>query len=432
MSLARRFIAAFFVVSSSLALAACGGHSMDMPPVAGSQVFVSTAQTSTAQGFARVDDAPVSSARTIDRTGQRGRRIEPTAVPTAVPTAAPSVAPTVTPVAIVATGPQPASLHPQPPAAGWVSFASDFAKKVAAAPVFDPQSATFVQAMVGSDPTNLGTIQVAHDASGVREDYSAPWYTALPTDAKYTIHCIYSAQWGPCGLEGKTIPIPAYAQPENGFAQLVQDSSHDQHLAIHDPANNKWYDMWIAPLPSGNGGTMTIGYGSEFDDRGNGYGGSATASGFELTQGLVRPVELLAGSIPHALFVVTPCENGHVAPATGDDGGHDAGCPPIGAHVWLDSTQAEIDASGATPYAKMIMLALHTYGGFIGDRTSANHLGVAMENDLTYTQMGWPSQWALVAQKFNFPYYAPGDRGTYHVPIASGSLDLSAHLHVID
>lgn len=266
-------------------------------------------------------------------------------------------------------------------------------------------------------------------------DQDVPVYTSHNSDVHYTIHCMYYSN---CPLEGHDVAIPKGALPAGnlGYTSFTDDGHDDQHMAIRNLDTQVETDMWLTPQPNNTGGTLNIGYGGSFPFSSGGIGqGGATAAGFALSQGLVRPVDLVAGHIPTALFLVTPCENGHIAPATGNDNvTANPNCPPIGAHVWLDSTPSEISASGASPDFKVILNAMHEYGGFIGDQCSSCMLGVSLEGGLAYTAFGKQNPWAQIAAMHpGETMSAPaGGVAQYHISISTGNIDLSVHLHVIN
>jgi hypothetical protein len=300
-----------------------------------------------------------------------------------------------------------------------------------ARPVTDPQvvpkSRIFIESVLGGYPHQFGKLQFSTDPVGAH-DLSAPVYIAHQSDPHYKIHC---RKFTNCPIEGADVAIPREAKPAMnlGYKSFKDDGDHDQHLAVRNVDTGIETDMWLAPQPSGSGGRLDVGYGGsyEFSSGGVGHGG-ATAAGFSLSNGRVRAVDLLAGRIPYPLFLITPCENGHVAPAIGDDGGKDEGCPPIGARVWLDSTPAEIAATHVSPDFQTILRAMHEFGGYIGDRCSACTLNISREAGLTYTAFGLPDPWRAVAKLH------PGEaesNGEYHIAIETGSIDLSKHLHVI-
>jgi hypothetical protein len=253
---------------------------------------------------------------------------------------------------------------------------------------------------------------VGSGAASYNADWGRPVYFAKSTDPMYTIHC--TEPWGTCGTEGASVHIPSYALPEN---------TSDAHMVIVDGGTE--YDFWGSAKPSGSGGSLTIAWGGKGNVNGNGYGMGSTAAGFAGSMGLVRPEELIARNISHALFLITPCENGHVAPATADDGpgAGVSGCPPLGSHIWLSSTPAQIAASGASPAMQTIMLALHTYGGYLGDRCTSCSLELSPVSALTFTQPGYQDLWAYVG--------GPTSAGIDRLSTSTGSIDLQSALVII-
>jgi len=307
-------------------------------------------------------------------------------------------------------------------------------------PVSNPQivsdSATLIAAMLatanyGTDYYSLGQVQIStHPLADGPTDGQTTTYLGHNSDPAYVIHCRYFSN---CPLEGRTVHIPVGALPSGnlGFMIFTDDGHDDQHMAIRNDDTQEEIDMWLAPTPNGQGGPYDVGYGGFFPYASGGAGqGGATAAGFALSQGHIRPIDLLAGRIPYAIFMSTPCENGHVAPAIGDDNEHTAGCPPIGSRIWLDSTPAEVAASGANRYWQVVMNGLHEFGGYIGDHASTN-LSVAPEGGLAYQAFGLPNPWASIIAS-DFANESPsGSRGEYNLSIRTGNIDLQKHLHVI-
>ena len=72
--------------------------------------------------------------------------------------------------------------------------------------------------------------------------------------------------------------------------------------------------------------------------------------------GIIRPAELAVGKIDHALFMVVKCTNGESVPPAGSGAGTacsdiglpNEGAPPMGAHFFLDMTDAEIAAAAGS------------------------------------------------------------------------------------
>ena len=328
--------------------------------------------------------------------------------------------------------PAPVGGPPYVAPAGTQAFPSGPFDAPVNAPQIDPQSATFIASALAGSSHALGKFQFATNAEGPT-DSNVPVYVARESDPHYHIHCAY---YSGCPIEGADVAIPVGAIPAGrlGYTSFTDDGVHDQHLAVRNIDTNVETDLWLTPQPSGLGGSLEIGYGGAFPLGGGGVGhAGATAAGFALALGRVRPVDLLAGRIPTALFLVTPCEDGHVAPASGDDGGTSAGCPPIGAHVWLDSSPGDIAASGASPDVAVVLEAMHEFGGYIGDRCTRCTLGIALEGGLAYDAFGLTNPWIAIAALHpgETPSAPPGGVAEYHIPVATGSIDLTAHLHVI-
>jgi hypothetical protein len=252
------------------------------------------------------------------------------------------------------------------------------------------------------------------------QEWSTPVYFASATDPIYTYSCY--EPWGTCENQSVKVPIPTGALPEG---------TSDGHMAVLYKGVE--YDGWLVPIPNGKGGPLSIGWGGNGPTSGTsatGYNMQADAAGFALTLGMVTPEEMLAGSINHAVAIGTPAENGHVAPAVGDDGSNQVpGAPPIGAHVWLSTSDAAINASGASPWAIPVLHALHQYGAYIKDRCTQCILGgLQVENAVSYTALGLHNPWSDVASKYNL---TPDSSGFVRAYINTGTIDLSKSLEII-
>ncbi|GAC1628718.1 MAG: hypothetical protein NVS4B5_19870 [Vulcanimicrobiaceae bacterium] len=359
----------------------------------------------------------------------------PSDVASASPAASPPTASTTAPLAPVAASPT----FPPPVArvqnvyvapAGTQSFPNGPFANPVVVPQFDRNTATYLSNVMGGDYAHFGKLQFATNVTGPT-DGATPIYIAHDSDPTYTIHCMYYSH---CPIEGVRAHVPVGAIPAGrlGYTTFTDDGSHDQHMAVRNVDSGVEIDTWLTPLPNGTGGTLNVGYGGQYALTGGGFNqpGGATAAGFALGQGRIRPVDLLAGRIAGALFLVTPCENGHVYPASGDDGGTTAGCPPLGAHVWLDSTPAEVAAAGVAPEFAVILNAMHEFGGYIGDRCTSCALSLALEGGVSYTAFDQPNPWSTIAS--HFPSESPsGPFSEYHITVASGTIDLARHLHFL-
>jgi hypothetical protein len=200
----------------------------------------------------------------------------------------------------------------------------------------------------------------------------------------FTIHCtVYACP----GLEGSTIHVPVpYVVEFNGTG--------DAHLVVISPDKAYSYEFYQIKQPSGS--TINVASGVIFPMNGRGwetsYGGAANAGGSSFALAVVTAQDLLHGAINHALLLTTPCQgnksyggtdfagnpsSGNVYPthASPDGpctmyGGTVAGAP-MGARMWLDLTDAQIDGLGMPPVKTMVAKALAHYGAFMTDSNGA-------------------------------------------------------------
>jgi hypothetical protein len=96
---------------------------------------------------------------------------------------------------------------------------------------------------------------------------------------------------------------------------------------------------------------------------------SADAAGLPILPGLVRYKEVADGVIDHALrFTVPVTRKAHIYPARHDAGaGTGAALPPMGLRVRL---RADFDLSRLGPQARVIAVAMQTYGMILADNGS--------------------------------------------------------------
>ena len=243
-----------------------------------------------------------------------------------------------------APAPDPAS-----PADRWYSPESPFNQPIGTAPAIDPASAQMVQTLVAGARNGFPISA---------KEWTTPVYYAGPTTEKRTVSL--TASWAPARALAR-VPIPANAQP---------DPSGDGHLTIVDEATRCEYDFWQARKNAD--GSWAASWGNATQTTGTGiYAGglAATASGFANGLGKIRPTELAAGEIPHALFFAFPYTKagGPVWPATSSDGRSTiAGAIPEGARLQLDP-RLDLDALGLNAWQKVVARALQKYGMFLGD-----------------------------------------------------------------
>jgi hypothetical protein len=163
-------------------------------------------------------------------------------------------------------------------------------------------------------------------------------------------------------------PIPLGAPIEGGSS-----SSGDRHVLVIDRDNWKLYELFAAYPVSGST-NWTAGSGAIFDlasdaQRPAGWT-SADAAGLPIFPGLVRYDEVVErGAILHALrFTVSHSRHAYVAPARHfASSDTSSNRPPMGMRVRL---KASFDISSFPPSARVILLALKTYGMIVADNGS--------------------------------------------------------------
>ena len=220
------------------------------------------------------------------------------------------------------------------------------------------------------------------------------------------------------------VPIPLakgmYPEPER-----------DGHICIIDPFKKVAYEMssyygwgegepWVNGWPANDPPECTTfniwdltgdGVGNPFEGWKWGVRGGR-GSGFPVIAGMIRPEELLAGEIRHAM-VFTFGKNRDVSggqimmlpPACRSDGWYDNDDPPgaiypiEGMRFQLDPslTEADFDDWGLTPEGKVLARALQEYGMFLGDNGGSMALTVQL---LGPTKKEHLAAWEKIAPGF--------------------------------
>ena len=175
----------------------------------------------------------------------------------------------------------------------------------------------------------------------------------------------------------------------NFIASPPVGENSDNHICIVDTAKMIEWDMWAAR--KNNDGNWTTGLGAVTDMRSTGVekpwyaqehefdAHRSRAGGFPLSAGLIRPEEIKAGKIEHALvfayqrglseFFIPPAST---AQATFMEMNNRFGIP-MGGRIQLDPS-INVDTLNLTPACKIIARALQQYGAFNGDYAGATVL----------------------------------------------------------
>jgi hypothetical protein len=276
------------------------------------------------------------------------------------------------------------------------SDSSPFSTPVASGASVHSSSSSIVQKLLSGGPLSHF---VAGDSA---RDFGMAVYFSSPSDPVYTVDCI--EQWGSCALEGIQIRVPAGARP-SGLWPLPGGQPWDSHLTIVDQASGWEYDLWdVRQLPSG-GGQIRTSWGGKTRIDGNGLGSDAVAAQFGSLAGAVRPQELQAGLIDHALTIDVPCVNGFVAPATKSGlecsaaGMSTSNRLSMGSHIQLNMSTAEINALGLPSWKRAIVVALSKYGAYVADTTGVeDQWSLNFESAAGYTSQGQADPFVSLGQ----------------------------------
>ena len=165
-------------------------------------------------------------------------------------------------------------------------------------------------------------------------------------------------------------PVPRHPLIEGGAR-----STGDRHVLVVDRVTCTDYELYDV-RPVAHSANWTAGSGAVFHLASNALRPagwtSADAAGLAILPGLVRPEEIAAGVIDHAIRVTVPATNtAYLWPARHEAGIHDASLPPMGLRLRL---KASVNISGYPRVDRIILQALKTYGMIIADNGSAWYL----------------------------------------------------------
>jgi hypothetical protein len=252
-------------------------------------------------------------------------------------------------LATIADGPQTAvaaGRAPVPRLAGCALFpaSNPWRRDITNAPV-NRHSAAWVR--------SIGRTAHLHPDFGSDPSYGFP-YSVVPADQKRVP--IRFTAYGDESDPGP-YPVPPSARVEAGSDRHVLVASRNCHL----------YELYDAHRTRRGWAAAS---GAVFDLRSNNLRPdgwtSADAAGLPILPGLVRPSEIRAGHIDHALrFTVERTQRGYIHPAT-----HQAGAtrspdvPPMGARFRL---KASFSLAGYTGAARVILVCQKHYGMYVAD-----------------------------------------------------------------
>lgn len=172
----------------------------------------------------------------------------------------------------------------------------------------------------------------------------------------------------------------------------IPDSGHDGWLILVDEQRKLVWDLWRSRRV---GQTISYAFARKWSLTASGAGTlpsdkyprvpSLRGSGLPLLAGLIRPKELRAGRIPHALAISIPgpASSRFVPPATTTNGLSSVNSVPQGARLRLKSSAlARIQrAKNRQPGALTVAQTLYTYGAIVVDRAESPTLYAQRNGD---------------------------------------------------
>jgi hypothetical protein len=200
--------------------------------------------------------------------------------------------------------------------------------------------------------------------------YSTPMFTVPPGQPTVTVKLdtASSPQATLLRQSWLQVPIPPNAKAAAGT---------DEHMVVYQPSTDTMWEFWKMTLQSDGwhaqwGGTMNNvstnpGY---FTSPGPSNWG-ATASSLPLLGGLIRPSELAAGHIDHAIALAIPNTRAQYFawPAQRTDGNvNSTAAIPEGQRFRLDPN-LDLSTIPMSPLVRMIAVAAQKYGMIVRDKS---------------------------------------------------------------
>jgi hypothetical protein len=171
--------------------------------------------------------------------------------------------------------------------------------------------------------------------------------------------------------------------------EAVASSDSDGPMEIIDRSRRCVYDFSQATRAADGSWTASGAAVFRLDGTGIHRPWAIRASGFSLGAGLIRPAEVRAGVIKHALLVALPMTSpAFVSPATTSDG-HDPNGVPMGSHLQLDP---RFDVTQLPRGQRLIARAMQRYGVYVGDTSSA--ITLFAQNASSVAGFRYPASWS--------------------------------------
>ncbi len=242
----------------------------------------------------------------------------------------------------------------------------------------------------------MGEIQEAEPGTnGQGQDDTDPVYYATASDPTYSVTC---SQFGGCNFFlGVAVHIP------NGAYASI-DSDH--HATVIERWAGLEFDFWQfndygtgkgTTTPVLGGGSVSVGFGelcttTSLQNQGR-CPGSANEAALPYQPGLLDPREIVAGSITHTLFGGSACPSPQWVWPAAQSGGSCSPGPLEGERVWLDLSDAAINALPDHKWAKTLLHAMHHFGIMIDNSGGSSPWGFDGLDNATFTIVGQQPGW---------------------------------------
>jgi hypothetical protein len=202
--------------------------------------------------------------------------------------------------------------------------------------------------------------------------YSTPVFTVPADQPTVTVKLDTASSPQATALRASWLQVPI---PPNAKAA----AGSDEHMVVYQPSTDRMWEFWKMNLQSDGwhaqwGGSMSNvsanpGY---FTSPGPSNWG-ATASSLPLLGGLIRPSELAAGHIDHAIAIAIPQTRAQYFtwPAQRTDGQvYSTSAIPEGQRFRLDPT-LNLSTIPMSPLVRMVAVAARKYGMIVRDKSGS-------------------------------------------------------------
>lgn len=313
-----------------------------------------------------------------------------------------------------------------PPGPDWTPYGPDspFNTLVGPSPAVDPRDADIRAHMNSFGYGNKPHRWFGNEADSAW-DFDHPIYWSQSTDPLFTLNLNFSdpttPQPSPYRALGNVIHIPDAARYAAGT---------DQNMAVIDQTNNMEYSIVQATSKPSGGGSITgnlCGKTPNGPNVGHGLYCDGTAAWQAQAAGIIRPEELAAGQINHALICTMPGTT-HAAPriyptdTTYGTGtlSPDSRAPKIGQRFYLNYSDGEIASLGIPTWQKTILTALAHYGMYVTDTNKPDGWDptqpgttwrIQLESGSSRTSFGLADPWKTLGQSLGLGTYFEPDIG---------------------